>query len=65
LVPDGATQEEIALAARITAGYSDGRGEPTVRVEVRATRDGQGGDGLANVLTVEPMSREEVNALMV
>jgi tRNA-specific 2-thiouridylase len=65
LVPDGATQEEIALAARITAGYSDGRGEPTVRVEVRATRDGQGRNGLANVLTVDPLSREEVNALMV
>ena len=62
LVPGGPVREEIELAARITAGYSDGKREPAVRVEVR--RDG-GRDGEVEVLTVEPMAREEMQALMV
>ncbi|RLC83732.1 MAG: hypothetical protein DRI79_13685 [Chloroflexi bacterium] len=59
LVPGGPAREEIELAARITAGYSDGKEEPAVRVEVR-------GDGEpVKVLTVAPMVREEMQALMV
>jgi tRNA-specific 2-thiouridylase len=62
LVPGGPAREEIELAARITAGYSDGRGKPAVRVEVR----GDGGrGGLVEGLTVEPMPREEIRELMV
>ncbi len=69
LVPGMPAQEEIELAARVTAGYSDGRHEPAVRVEVR--RDGgqeAGGkrqEARCEVLTVEPMPREEMRALMV
>jgi len=59
LVPGEPTREEIELAARITAGYSDGQDEPAVRVEVR------GGGGLTEVLTVAPIPREEARALMV
>ena len=59
LVPDTPTREEIELAARITAGYSDGEGELSVRVEVL----GQG--GLVEVLTVAPKARKEARALMV
>jgi tRNA U34 2-thiouridine synthase MnmA/TrmU len=62
LLPSGAAREEIELAARITAGYSDGKQEPAVRVEVR--RDSGQGD-LVEVLTVAPMEREEMRALMV
>jgi len=62
LIPGGPAREEIELAARITAGYSDGRDEPAVRVEVR---DESGQGGLVEVLTVEPMVREEIRALMV
>jgi len=59
LVPDTPTREEIELAARITAGYSDGEGEPSVRVEVC------GQDGLIEVLTVAPKARKEARTLMV
>jgi hypothetical protein len=59
LVPGEPTPEEIELAARITAGYSDGQDEPAVRVEVR------GGSELVEVLTVEPFPRAEAQALMV
>ena len=67
LVPGGPardplTREEIELAARITAGYSDGRREPAVRVGVRHD---SGRNGLVEVLTVEPMMLEEIQALMV
>ncbi len=55
-------REEIELAARITAGYSDGRGKPAVRVEVRHDSGQEAG---CEVLTVEPMPREEIRALMV
>jgi tRNA U34 2-thiouridine synthase MnmA/TrmU len=59
LVVGAPTREEIEGAARITAGYSDGRGEPAVRVEVR--HDG----GQVEVVAVEPMPREALQALMV
>ncbi len=62
LVLGGAVREEIELAARITAGYSDGRGELTVRIEVRHD-SGQG--GLVEVLMVAPMPRDEIKTLMV
>ena len=52
-------REEIELAARITAGYSDGQDEPAVRVEVRCA------GRPVEVLTVVPMAREEAQALMV
>jgi len=59
LAPGRPTRDEIEWAARITAGYSDGQHQPAVRVEVR------GGDGLTEVLVVEPFPREEVQELMV
>ncbi|RLC91331.1 MAG: hypothetical protein DRI77_13925 [Chloroflexi bacterium] len=67
LMPGGAagnplTREEIELAARITAGYSDGKQEPAVRVEVR---DDGGQGGVVEVLTVAPVAREKMRALMV
>jgi tRNA-specific 2-thiouridylase len=58
LVPGGPAPDEIELAARITAGYSDGRDKRAVRVEARC---GGGGE----VLTVEPIAREDVRVLMV
>ena len=56
------TPEEIEQAARITAGYSDGRTAPAVRVEVRnaGIRPGP-----VQVLTVAPMVLGEVQTLMV
>lgn len=62
LVPGAPTREEIESAARITAGYSDGEGEPAVRVEVRR---GSGRGGWVGVLTVSPKARKEARALMV
>ena len=59
LVPGESAREEIELAARVTAGYSDGRGSPCVRVEVR------GGRGLVEMLTVEPMAPQEIRSMMV
>lgn len=55
-------REEIEQAAQITAGYSDGGSEPAVRIEVRHD-GGQGGP--VEVLTVEPLAREEAQVLMV
>jgi tRNA-specific 2-thiouridylase len=62
LVPGRPTREEIELAAQITASYSDGGREPTVRLYVynEASRQGQ-----AEVLTVEPMPKEKIEPLMV
>ena len=60
LIAGKAAREEIELAARITAGYSDGKEEATVRVQMRAN-----GNGLVEVLTVEPMPKEEARSLMV
>lgn len=63
LVPGEPSQEEIELAARITAGYSDGGCEPSVRVEVRDNERVRG--GVSGLLPVEPMSRDEIGTLMV
>jgi tRNA U34 2-thiouridine synthase MnmA/TrmU len=65
LVPGGPAREEIELAARITAGYSDGRREPAVRVEMRDDGGRQSQGRLVEGLTVEPMPREEIKPLMV
>ena len=54
LMPGEPAREDIELAARITAGYSDGRNEPAVRVEVR------GSGGLIEVLAVAPLARDEI-----
>ena len=62
LVPGASTPDEVEWAARITASYSDGKGEPVVRVEV--CRAG-GRSGAIEVLTVEPIAQEELRALMV
>jgi tRNA-specific 2-thiouridylase len=62
LVPGESASEEIELAAQITAGYSDGRHEPAVRVEVYCDT---GKGRVVEVLTVEPMPRHEIRALMV
>jgi tRNA-specific 2-thiouridylase len=59
LVPGEPTREEIEQAARITAGYSDGKDEPAVRVEVRQS------GGPVKVLTVAPRAREEMQGMMV
>jgi len=69
LVPGRPAREEIELAGRITAGYSDGRGMPAVHVEVRPDGEQEAGskmqDARCEVLTVKPMVREEIRALMV
>lgn len=52
-------QEEIELAARITAGYSDGSGEPAVRVEVRRV------SRPVEVLAVAPLAKEQARGIMV
>jgi hypothetical protein len=62
LVPGAPARGEIEQAARITAGYSDCRSEPAVRVEVRHD---SGQPGLVEILTVVPIVPEEVQALMV
>ena len=62
LVPDLSTQEEVQLAARITAGYSDGRHEAAVCVDI-VPSNVQG--GLVESLTIAPMAREERQVLMV
>ena len=53
---------EIEQVARIVAGYSDRRDEHVVRVEV--CRSGEQGT-MAETLAVEPLAREEIQALMV
>jgi len=62
LVPGAPVRGEIEQVARIVAGYSDGGAEPAVRVEV--CRSGEQG-GVVETLTVEPLVREEIQALMV
>jgi tRNA-specific 2-thiouridylase len=59
LIPGEPTPEEIELAAQITAGYSGGNDQPSVRVRVRD------GDEPLSVLTVVPIEREQAQALMV
>lgn len=51
--------DEIELAARITAGYSDGKNEPAVLVEVRY------GDGSAELTEATPLPMDESRALMI
>jgi len=72
LVPGHPAREEIEMAARITAGYSDGRGELVVRIEVRGDYVGRIFNPtfcqsymMVEVLTVEPVMLEEIQALMV
>jgi len=62
LIPGLPARGDVEQAARITAGYSDGKSAPAVRVEVR---HGSEQGGLVEVLTVAPMARDEVRALMV
>ena len=52
------TREEIELAARITAGYSDGKEATVVHVEVRR-------DKMSEVLAVAPLGRTEIEAWVV
>lgn len=59
LMPGASSRKEIELAARITAGYSDGKDEPAVPVEVRER------DRLVKVLAVGPLARDEIRDLMV
>ncbi len=56
---------EIELGARITAGYSDGRGEPAVRVEVYRDGRGKREGSPSRSLIVEPMLKEAARELMV
>ena len=62
LIPGTPARAEVEQAAQITAGYSDGRDEPSVRVQVRQS-GGQG--GVVEVIAVQPMRREDVRTLMV
>lgn len=59
LLPGAPAREEIELAAQITAGYSDGKGELAVIVEVRER------EGTVRVLTVAPLAREKARVWMV
>jgi tRNA U34 2-thiouridine synthase MnmA/TrmU len=52
------TVQEIEQAARITARYAGIKERRRVRVQVR-------GDGLEEIVTVEPMPLDEIHALMV
>lgn len=52
------TRKEIELGARITAGYSDGKKEGVVRVEVYR-------GGMSEVLTVAPLAWAELQMLAV
>ena len=62
LAPGLPAPEETELAARVTAGYSDGKDEPTVQVEV--WQSGSQGQSVG-ALSVAPMAREQLRALMV
>jgi tRNA-specific 2-thiouridylase len=59
LVPGEPSREEIEQAARITAGYSDGKSEPAIHIEVR--RDGSP----VEMMTVTPMAQREAQEMMV
>ncbi len=48
------TDDDIALAARVAAGYSKGRGSDEVEIEVTSR------DGLSRVLKVVPMDTQEI-----
>jgi hypothetical protein len=62
LVLGEATEDDIILAGRITASYSDGKHEPAVDVDLRPTGTRV---GAVRLITVTPMSREQIHALMV
>jgi tRNA U34 2-thiouridine synthase MnmA/TrmU len=62
LLPGQPPHEDIEQAARITAGYSDGRDKLAVRIEV--CRKGPK-SGLVEVRTVTPTVPDEVQELMV
>jgi tRNA-specific 2-thiouridylase len=60
LLPGEPSQEDVELAARIAAGYSDGRDEPVVGVEFRRA------DGTtAEVMSVAPIALDSVRPLLV
>jgi len=59
LMPGQPTREEVELAARITASYSDGKEEPAVRVAVH------GAGELSETLRVAPLAREKARGLTV
>jgi hypothetical protein len=63
LLPLGATPAEIEAAAQVTASYSDGRFEPSVRVAVQTGDDGP--EGTTEILDVEPMPRDRVHTMMI
>jgi len=60
LIPGRPGADEIKMAARMTAGYSDGRHEPLVCIGVGRERG-----AVDDVLAVEPMDRDEIRAMMV
>jgi tRNA U34 2-thiouridine synthase MnmA/TrmU len=62
LVTGNPTTKDIEEAGRITARYSSGRDKPAVRIEVK---DDRGEAGITRVITVAPMSLEEIHALIV
>lgn len=53
------TPEAMTLAAQVTAGYSDGKDEVRVRVEVKRA------DGAFEELMVKPMARDGIKRMMV
>ncbi len=59
LLPGAPAPEEVELAARITAGYSDGRDEPSLEVRVLRAGKAEG-----DVLTVAPLPPDSVQSLI-
>ena len=57
-----ASSEDMVLAARATAAYSDGQNEPSVRVEVRQVASCFSG---SQILSISPVSRESLRSLVV
>ncbi len=53
------TSEAVTLAAQVTAGYSDGKYETRVRVEVKRA------DGDLEGLMVKPMARDAIKRMMI
>jgi tRNA-specific 2-thiouridylase len=59
LLPGTPSWEDVQLAARITAGYSDGRDERAVGIEVR-----RAGGKRAEVISVTPMDPDSARPLL-
>jgi tRNA U34 2-thiouridine synthase MnmA/TrmU len=59
LVTGKPTRQQVELAAQVTAGYSDGKDEPMVRVEIYYDSHP------AETIMVAPMERDEIQAMMV